>query len=69
MINTLPHEIAHLAKLLDFLDDQKYKIYCIREMFHNMRKEGKTVEKCELEVGEHYNLEPTTIHAIIYRKK
>ena len=69
MITTLPHEIARLAKGLDFLNDYKYKLFCIKEMFHKLRKEDKTIEQCELEVGEHYNLEPTTIHAIIYRKK
>ena len=69
MIEVLAHEIARLAKGLDFLDDDKYKAFCIREMFNKKRIEGKTIEQSEIEVGEQFNIEPCTVHGIIYRKK
>jgi hypothetical protein len=69
MINTLPHEIARLAKELELLDENKYKIYCIREDFNKLRISGKTIEQCEVEVGKQYSIDPSTVHGIIYRKK
>ena len=39
------------------------------KMFEKLRKEGKTVEQCEVEVGEQFNLNATLVHSIIYRKK
>jgi hypothetical protein len=69
MIEVLAHEIARLARELEILDDQKYKVFCIKEMFQKKRKEGKTIEQCELEVGAHFKIEPCTVHGVIYRKK
>jgi hypothetical protein len=66
---TFVHDLARIIKNLGFLSEKKYRTFCIKDSFTKKRKSGLTIEKAELELAEEYELEPTTIHSIIYRKK
>ena len=64
---------AKIVEFYGFLDDRKYRDYCIKEDFAEMRKAGMKVEKIELELSERYSTEknpltPESINGIIYRK-
>lgn len=70
----LPHYIARLAQDLGFLDERKYRDFCICEQFEQLRQDGLTVEKIELKLSLMFTtkkdkLSPESIHQIIYRKK
>jgi hypothetical protein len=62
------HDIAKMASKVGLLDDKKYQVFKIKELFKKKRKEGLTIEKAEVEIGKEYGLEPGTIHDYIYKK-
>ena len=69
----IPHYIAKFAQMFDFLDERKYRDFCIKEDFEKLRTSGMKVEEIELELSqrfssEKYPLQPETIHKIIYTK-
>ena len=65
----IPHKIASICKELGFLNEIRYRNYCIREKFYYMRLEGKKIEQIELELSEVYFISPEAIHQIIYSKR
>lgn len=70
----IPHYIARFAQDLGFLDERKYRDYCIKEDFDKMKAEGIKVETIELLLSERYSsaqypLTPESIHDIYYRKR
>lgn len=65
----IPHYIARFAQMFGFLDEKKYRDFCIREEFDQLRTlEKLTMEKSEIQLAKKYGLEPETIHLIIYKK-
>ena len=69
----IPHYIAKFAQELGFLDERKYRDFCIKEDFEKMKSEGIKVERIELELSSRYSssqypLTPESIHRIIYYK-
>lgn len=63
------HYIAKFAQMYGFLDEKKYRDFCIREEFDQLRTlEKLTMEKSEIHLAKKYGLEPETIHLIIYKK-
>lgn len=69
----IPHYIAKFAQLFGFLDERRYRDYCIKEEFAKMKNNGMKIEQIELELSQRfstkkYPLQPETIHKIIYTK-
>lgn len=69
------HQIAAMALHLGFLDEVKYRDYCIREEFRDMKNRSNDSNDCllstdeiEIELGDKYNITPESIHRIIYKK-
>jgi hypothetical protein len=64
------HQIAAMALYLGFLDEVKYRNYCIKEEFEdNIMEAGKSTDELENELGVKYSLSPEYIHQIVYKKK
>lgn len=69
----IPHYIAKFAQLFGFLDERKYRDFCIKEDFEKMKSGGMKVEQIELDLSQKYSTEiyplsPESIHRIIYFK-
>ena len=70
----IPHYIAKFAQAFGFLDERKYRDFCIKEDFIKMKSEGMKVEEIEIKLSEKFSSEnhpltPETIHFIVYRVK
>jgi len=63
-----PHIIAALAEQYGFLDQRKYRDYCIREEFYKLREseDKQTIEDVEQILGEKFSLGVDSIHKIVY---
>ena len=70
----IPHYIAKFAQLFGFLDERKYRDFCIKEDFEKLKLQGMKVEEIEIKLSktyssELYSITPETIHFIVYRSK
>ncbi len=68
----IPHYIAKFAQAFGFLNERKYRNFCIKEEFEKMKNAGTKIEDIELILSERFSTEkypisPERIHDIVYR--
>lgn len=66
--DALPHEIAGLALRLGFLDETKYRDYCVREDYEIKKNEGMKNSEIIKFLCEKYSSSMENIRAIVYKK-
>ncbi len=69
----IPHYIAKFAQVCGFLDERKYRNFCIKEEYEKMRAAGMKVEEIYIELSQRYStekypLQPESIRTIMFRK-
>ena len=67
------HYIASFAQMFGFLDERKYRNFCIKEEYEKMRTAGMKVEEIYIELSQRYStekypLQPESIRTIMFRK-
>lgn len=65
---TLIKKVAEMADMYGILHEGNYIKLQIKIRFDELRKDGLTVEECEIKLSEEFNKSIERIHRIIYEK-